>query len=360
MNLAALAVCAAALSCGKASVPGSVVPGEKGEPDATVLFRIDDPEGTRATGVSPSDERRVNRWALYLFDKDSGTLSGAVEVEGSDAPIGKTVTPGTYIACAVVNYATEGTGAFAPASVSTRSALEGTVAYLSHNSVSSLVMYGSEEFTLSEGDNGTKGITVSRLVTRLVVKKVTVNMERPSDGGKTFVLKGIYVTNAYCRCRLGADYAPSEISSTRSLWYNTMGYHTSGSCTSPGCPDDLLGTRTSINLTIANGSSYDTVHSFYAYPNATQSDQHGLSWNSSYGKRRTRIIIEATLGGTTYYYQVNLPPTARNNSYTIENAVITRPGSTSPAAESPPGSIDVRFSSSTDSWEGPETVTESS
>lgn len=338
-----------------AGVPGDEPEEQPQEEEkVTVEFRISSSPDSRATGIVPSDESRVNRWALYLFDRSTGARVGAVSSVASDSPIAKAVSPGTYIACAVVNYPTSGTGSFTLTSVSTQSDLESKVMYLPNNGLSSLVMYGYDEITLAAGDNGTKNINVSRLVTKLGIKKVTVNMSRPSDVGRTFVLKGIYVTNAYSRCKLGEDYASFALSSTRSYWYNAMGWHASGSCSSPACPDVLLG-DTSINQTIANGSSHSTPHYFYAFPNAAASDSHNSRWSI----RRTRIVIEGSIDGTTYYYQVNLPATVRNNTYTVENAVITKLGSTDPEQEVT-DALDVVFSTSADAWDGPVTVPEDS
>jgi hypothetical protein len=66
---------------------------------------------------------------------------------------------------------------------------------------------------------------------------------------------------------------------------------------------------------IAAGSSYTNEHYFYCYPNLTDT--------------KTRLVVEAVVGGYTYYYPVTLDAVDANTSYDY-NLTITRLGSDSP------------------------------
>ena len=66
---------------------------------------------------------------------------------------------------------------------------------------------------------------------------------------------------------------------------------------------------------VADGESYRTEHFFYCYPNETAT--------------KTRLVIEAEIGGYTYYYPLTLDEVAANTAYTY-NLTITRLGSDSP------------------------------
>lgn len=313
-----------------------------GEDSVKVEFVVGG-EATRVAGDNSANEQKIDRWAVYVF---SGRNRVSYATSSSAGGITMVLDPGTYDVYALVNYP----AGFSPSSVSTTTQLVSLEANLKDNSANSLEMYGDVAGMEIAAGAGTKVIPVKRLVSRLGVRKVSVNMAKASDAAKTFVLKGMYVSNAYSRSLWAADCSASQMSSSQGYWYNPMGVWDATDGTG-----SLLGDR-DINTTIADGGSYSTAHWFYAFPNATSSDTHSTA---SWSKRHTRIVIEATLGGTTYYYQVNLPVTTRNNSYVVDNAVITKPGSLDPEDEVA-GAIEVTFATETDDWQGPVGVTEAS
>ena len=71
---------------------------------------------------------------------------------------------------------------------------------------------------------------------------------------------------------------------------------------------------------------YSGSRAFYVYPNRTETD----SQSNTFGPRYTRLVIETTLGGKTYYYPVSIKGIERNKTYNITDLTITRPGSLSP------------------------------
>ena len=330
--------------------PGPMPPAR--EDTCRARFSIHDP-GTRATGVSPSDEERVARWALYVFSPAGELIASGTSPSRSDITV--TVPAGTCRACAVVNYPQSGTGSFNLTSITTESALASTVAFLADNVPDGLEMYGSETFTLPTGTDA-KTIPVERILSKVGVRKVTVRLANAALAGQTFTLKGIWIDNVPSRTLLGSDCPYQQLGEERSLWYNAMDWHGSGSCTDPSCPDALLGDR-GIGVTIPQGGSYETEHWFYVIPNATPSpsDSRTAAWS----RRCTRLVIQAAVGTKTTYYAVTLPGLRRNNSYTIDEAVITRLGSDDPEQEVP-GAIELVFSTSDPSWDGPRRVTEAS
>ena len=334
---AAVAALAACVSCGgglDAPLDGyDGVPGEK----VSVEFVIGGAP-TRAAGADPL-EGAVDHWALYLFRASDGSRE-VCEVSSSSAPITKDVFNDVeYNIYAVANYPSS----FLPASVTSESVLLGTASSLSDGGAY-FVMFGSAPQTVL-GSDQEKSIWVSRLACRLGVERVTVNMEDPYYASKPFVLKGIWASNVYIRSTLGADHPASTVlSSAAGAWLNRMGQ--------PGS-----GADTGINRTIAQGGSYTTAHYFYTYPDTipAASDSRSETWSP----RCTRIVINASIGGTDYYYAVTVPAMERNNSYVIADATITRPGSLDPEVPSD-GAIDVTFATDTDGWDGPVSVSEES
>ena len=366
-----------AASCGKESVVP--VPEEE---TVCVEFGLGTgsrvPAYTRLTGVTLSEERTVSRWALYIFKSD-GSLATPVEVVTSsggtnagDRTVQKVLGVGTYQVWAVCNYATSGNAAFTPSGVSTLSALQAKTLSLVGNSRSNLLMAGGAEMTFDASTTGTQSIPVARLVCKSGAERVTVNMSEDYWKTKTFVLKGMYLTNVNTVTKIGSDYSSaSNLDWTQGRWYNTMGWHRSnygyynGSGNSSGSNSglDALTGETSINATISgNGGVHSTAHYFYFYPNpvTASQDHRSTTWGSGTNRyRRTRLVLECTFDGTTCYYTVSLPESTRNNTYIASNVTISKPGSLDPEFEDP-DAVTVVWSTDTQGWEGPVNVSEDS
>ena len=136
-------------------------------------------------------------------------------------------------------------------------------------------------------------IEVKRLATRVVLKKVTAAFTSPAEAALDCILKRVYLINVAGDFNLGYTDDPT-------VWYSKMAYE------SPTGLDDLL------NTTLTPGHNLKNTQS------------------TTWSPRFTRIVAEVELGGTTYYYPVNLQYIDYGKSYEIENLTITRKGSTSP------------------------------
>ena len=315
-----------------------------------VEFRVGDDAETRATGISASEERRVNRWALCVFRLSDGQLAAA-GTSSSSASIARMLPAGAYRAVAVVNGPVSGPGVFDPGAFLTGGELDGQTAYLSDNAAGSLEMYGSENFFLEAGP-ASVSIPVLRLVSKVVLRKVTLRLSDAGLAAYPFTLDAVYLDNVPSRTLWGRDPLFDELGTDRSLWYNAMGWHAAGSCPSPACPDALLGDR-SVGVTIAQGSSHTVDYTYYTVPNATASSQDTRS--ATWARRATRLVIEARIGQQTQYYVASIPEMARNHSYVIEEAVITGLGAGDPETETP-NSLELLFSVADDGWEDGGTV----
>ena len=357
------------VACHKEPV-GQVIPEDDSIP---VEFRLSTPNTTRMTGVTDSNEATVDRWALFVFSPD-GRLIGQPTVvesgEGTSAAeksVVKTLSTGQYRIYAICNYPTSGDDVFDPSDITLSNLSDKTSALVS-NKRNGLVMSGNLSMTLTANGGGTKHISVSRLAAKAEVTKVTVNMTEDRWKEETFVLKRMYLTNI---CTVSQYYSTQLFANdwvwARNMWYNTMGYHTSGSgyfsgskaVTEPSAEMDSLTGDYSINAVISsNGGSYETAHTFYFYPNPVTAEQDNPSdtWGN---KHRTRMVLECSLDGTTYYYAISLPPSTRNNSYIASDVLITRPGSTDPEVDTP-GAVTVTWKTFMDDWDGPFIVTENS
>lgn len=81
----------------------------------------------------------------------------------------------------------------------------------------------------------------------------------------------------------------------------------------------------SLRQSLTYNTTYSVKHHFYGYPNPVATDANAGSWTP----RKTRLVVEATLGGEVCYYPVTLDKMQRNTEYII-NLTVTRLGSPDP------------------------------
>lgn len=316
--------------CDRAATPGPA--------PVEVVFSVVG-EGTRLTGAA--GEAAVDSWTLLLYRDGRLTEAGA-SASGSD--IRKTLPAGDYLAFAVVNPP----ASFSPAGFPAPGALSGAESALGDNAPGRLVMAGSRTVTVPVADGATQRIAVNRLVCKAGIRKISVRFENPELAARPFRLKGIYLTNCYGTSRYGNDWAAEDIRSDEACWHNRMGFRSESGL------DGILA-ETGLDISVTADRPHTQEHVFYFYPNPLPEalDSRSGTWT----RRRTRLVLEAQIGERTYYYPVTLPPSQRNRTYLIEEAVIRKLGSRDPEKDEP-GSIDVSFSVLPDEWTPEYTVTE--
>ena len=264
---------------------------------------------TKSTGEAATvsaNEAKVNTLQVLVFRGDFidayGTVSNA-------STLSLSCTAGERTVYAVVN---------APdlSGVSSKAAFESTVVDLSANTPSSFVMVGSKAVTLP----GTKSVevSVSRLVSRVVIKKITRNFTSPSLAALGFKVDKIYLVNAAGSFNYAQTAAPSK-------WYNLD----ENKSELPALLSDAP------SVSISNNSSYSTLHYFYAMPNPATS-------------KTTKLVVEATLGTQKYYYPIALPAMQPNKSYEIAGITVKRGGSDDP--DTPVTADDISFTVTVNNW----------
>ena len=298
-------------------------------------------EETRVRGTD--GERAVDNWALLLY-RDGRLVEAGTSDSG--AAIRKRLAEGDYTAFAVVNPP----ASFEPPGYPELASLMAAESALRDNAPGRLVMAGSRTVTVPIPDGGTQRIGVDRLVCKAGIKKISVGFTDPLLAARPFVLKGIYLTNCYGKSRIGSDWDAADIGSDVDLWHNRMGYHSDSSV-------DAILAETGLDIPVTADNPHVQEHAFYYYPNPLPEalDSRSGTWT----RRRTRLVLEAEIGGRTYYYTVTLPASQRNKTYIIEEAVIRKLGSRDPETDEP-GAIDVVFRTDTEDWSPEYNVTENS
>ena len=212
--------------------------------------------------------------------------------------------------------------------ISKKSELEATTSKLSDNSLTNFVMIGSKPIDMTPSVNET--IMVSRIAARLTVSKITTAFTSQAYKQMEFKVNRIYVVNA------AGDVNYKLEKKAPTTWFNKMAYTTSDV--------DALLYADAIDTKITEATPYDTPTSFYTYPNSTQTDSQAEEFSA----RFTRVVVETTLGGKTYYYPVSIENIESNKYYNIKNLTITRPGSLSP--DTPVSSLECTVSIEVKEW----------
>lgn len=318
-----LALAAAVLcSCDKNA---DCVPCQKAEENQepatlSVSLGFDDPQTRAVTAYTTAQdyEKAVNSVQILVFDA-SGKINIYKDAGTAVSDIKLSTTAGQKTVWAVVN---------GPdlSAVATLSALQAKAVDLADNSLTKtegFVMSGSASCTVS-ATGGTAAVTVSRLVSRVALQKVTNSL--PSGYGP-LKIDNVTLINVVGNQNLAGN-------ASIATWYNKMGRKDGGaqadiidgSTNKASCPSLTFAAPAA---TVNNGAAHApaTPHLFYCYPNATSADANG--WVSSFTARKTRLVVAATISGTRYYYPVTINTPERNKAYTVE-LTITGLGSTDP------------------------------
>lgn len=270
---------------------------------ARAVITVEGCSPTKATGVLPSEEDNIKNLQILVFDED-GVLEDYVDAGASSS--GEIVAKeGKKTITAVINAASL-------EDVKSRTGLMGRTTLLSDNSLGSMVMTGEVEAILQDG--GRMTIPVSRIISKVMIKKITSAFTSTSLASMEFKVKSIYLINVAGDNRIAATSLPT-------MWYNKL----SDGRNDPSCASFPL-LSDPVNTVIAFGTSYTKEHSFFCYPNLVTDE----SFDSTWCPRHTMLVVDALLGGTQTYYPIELPVIGRNKCIIIDELVITRMGSDYP------------------------------
>lgn len=277
---------------------------------------------TKATGVSADDEAKVNTLQVLVFNGDAldayGKASGTSQITLS-------CTAGERAVYAVVNAEEDFDG------ISSKAAFLAKGSKLAGNSLSGFVMAGSTTANLPS--TAAVNIDVNRIAARMMVKKITSAFEG-AQAGVDFTVDAIYATNvAGEQAKLFEANAALAADAT---WFNKMKWETSAA--------DALVKDALTGVNLKGAKSHDTAHSFYVYPNPSEDDENAGAWSP----RHTRLVIEATIAGTKYYYPLTMPKLQSNKSYEINEVIIKHLGSSDP--DTPVSASDVAFQVTVKDW----------
>ena len=282
---AAMAAVAAVSCCEKdVELPEQETEGE------LVTFSVAVP-GLQTKSVGDTDEKNVNSLQVIVFNKHGVYESSAY---GRGTALSLTCTAGQKHMVALVNGNME-------EGLANYDELAARSVYLKDTGLGDLVMLGDS--TLTVVANKQINLDVKHLSSKIVLESVTLNFSNQQHRNLPFAIKSVFLTNVAGDRKYVAESEPST-------WYHLDNYDKQN--TLPFLYDSLSGGQA-----LAHGETYDTDHYFYCYPNQTST--------------KTRLVIEAEIGGQIYYYPIILNKVLPNNQYSY-NVVLTRLGADSPDA----------------------------
>ena len=246
------------------------------------------PAGTKATGISASDEVRVESLQILVFRNDELDAYGNA---GNNLEITLSCTAGDRTVYALVNGPDV-------SNVSTKTEYLATVHSLADNALDAFIMTGIVSVTLPAAD--AVHIEVGRLVARIDLQDLARQFTAPALRALGFNVTRIYLDNVVGGNNLAMNLSCDTFGNEGSY----AGDWPAFTCDTPGAE-------------IANGSSLGQEHVFYAYPNDNS-------------VKATRLVVEAMQNGNTYFYHVVLPALESNHRYVIPKLTITRLGSDDP------------------------------
>lgn len=291
--LAAAAILAA--SCNQIQTVEEEVQNTKSDDTVKVTVNIKGAPVTRSTSIGSGNEDKITDYQIFVFDASSGAIESYVKDDNT-----LNVSTGVKDFVAMVN---------CPAAlkdVGTKDELMAKVSLLKNNSSDNFEMIGiSRETIKAETDVELK---VERMVSKVVIEKISTAFTSAYLASQTFTIKGIYLTNVVANNNYALNLDAKSIE-----WFNQLKVDTTSSNEAKDLTQD-----TGMTATVP----YETAHSFYCYPNSCEDDSTAAEW----APRHTRLVIETTLG----YYTIKLPVLERNKIYTVKELKITKKGSLNP------------------------------
>ncbi|MBR5833944.1 MAG: hypothetical protein IKY48_05145 [Bacteroidales bacterium] len=291
------AVAAVCVMAGFASCQKDVVEEISAQEMATLEISVP-VEQTKVVGGA--DEAGVDNCQVFLFN-DQGVLEAYASKDSKEIPI--SCTMGSKTVAVLVN---------APAITDIKSLtqLRAKQSLLTHNTAESFVMQGLVSVNINTTKNVKIEVPVARMVAKVELASVVTSFEIAQYQNAEFKVSSVYLINVAADAKYFSTSAPT-------LWYNQRAYVSTDE--NALLYDDMEGVK------VSSSEPYAAKNAFYAYPNPTGADSYSGSWTP----RRTRLVVQATLDGQTYYYPVTLPALESNKRYEVR-LTITRPGSYNP------------------------------
>ncbi len=283
-------------------------------------------------------EKQVNKVQVFIF-YSGGAQDGvlAKRVTGTTSTSYSTDLPaGTYNVYVQVNGADK-----TPANLSEFLAYTAALTVNSTTASTGFLMLGNSSTTVTASGTNSCPVTVNRLLNRICIKKITNGMPSSSITINRIWLANIVTTQNYA----------NNVNGSSREWAHKFSRSSDFSSSIPAVPANLISSFTASSLTsktlsssntIAAGSNISSPASYllYAYANLktasaaedTKAYTTGTSVVTQWTPTQTRLVVEATIGSTKYYYPCDVSLIGKNQAHTVE-LTISGPGLTDPQGD---------------------------
>lgn len=259
-------------------------------------------EQTKATTADTPEEAKINSIQILVFRED-GSIDAYKQATSSPVS-GVSCTAGSRTIYAVAN-CPEGLS-----SVKSLSELNARKFAFTNENLNGFQMIGNTTKRITAAD-GNASVTVDRAVAKIHFTNIKTDFQAPAYQGMAFKVTKIYAINVV------GNY---QVTYPTTVAAPTVNKARLDASLAAG-PKSLLLYQPATPTAVTNGATATSVDkSFYVYPNYSTAEAD-----------KTRIVVEATLGGKTYYYPLTFSNTIKANTYyDITSLVIKRPGSDNP------------------------------
>lgn len=318
------AVAAMACSCTKEDVKSDEIPMQEGQLHISLV----NDAATRATGdghTAVADDNNINTLEVFIFRVNEGGADDGIidaykrftaeEMKTMSGLTIKTVTGKKMVYVVTNSHKSDWSDGM------TRSSFEQQMAYLQNEDVKNFIMIAGKEVTVHL--ESTISMTLSRMVSRVKLNSVNVSFAGTPYEGDALQNVKAYLTNVQAQ-KLLIDGSGSNLKVLNSKKYVAEDM---AGLTMQGMLYDELAESIS-------GTTHSTPHYFYCYENNISEETET--------DRFTKLVIEGTLNGVTYYYPVPIKDLKRNSCYSID-VKIYRPGSLDPEKAVEVGTLDLRL-----------------
>lgn len=303
---------------------------EEGRP-ATLSLTLSSSDVKSTETPVTAEDNAVNTIDVFIFNGGTSSNYGQLDAyrrfeDGSDVMEVHTTTGAKKI-CVIVNYTGEDMS-----SITDISQLQALTTSLQDETFGNLTMYGEKDVTMKAQTSET--ITVSRFISRVAVNSIITDFDGTPYEGAILSNCKIYLTNVHADKLL---YNGNESTYPIVLNETRLSEDDVESTAQPG----ILMDEITVDI---DDAGYTVPHYLYCYANETS------DITSS-----TKLILQADLNGTTYYYPVPVNQEGygqpeenghygirRNTVYTY-SITVTRPGSLEPDIPLEPGVLDLNI-----------------
>ncbi len=231
--------------------------------------------------------------------------------------------------------------------------LEAELNDLAENTREKLIMVGKNQVKVEEYNSLTHTeskvtVPVKRLVSKIVLQKVTVDFQGTTLENGSFSIQDVYLVNVVGKAPYGVKDSGSPIALYETGFFGTMAHWYSKATYSGTAPDMTYDLNYNKICSNVNGGQTDIGLSYLAYPNNATQPQNGTRETDITQPVMTALVIKAHVKSGTYsdaaidqdtYYTFDLPQLEPDKQYLITNITITMLGAEKPGERVTSGKI---------------------